>query len=119
MNTMKWFTYVVLISMLGFTALLAQNKKPPAEVVIPAKNGNITFNHAAHVTREKNDCKVCHSTLFAEDAKAPIGFKYQHKTEEDAKTACGSCHRAEGAAFETKGNCNNSKCHVRAAADKK
>ena len=112
----KWIAYVWLLSILGFTALTAQTRKAPEKLVIPAKNGNITFDHAAHVKREKNDCKVCHTALFAEDAKAPIAFKYQHKTEEDAKTSCGSCHRADGAAFETKGNCNNSKCHVRAAA---
>lgn len=104
--------------MLGLTALLAQNKTPPAKLVIQAKPGNITFDHAAHSKREKNDCKVCHDVLFAQDAKLPLKFKPPHKTAEDKKVSCGFCHHAGGTAFETKANCTNSKCHVKAASKK-
>ena len=106
----------LFLMMLGLTALLAQTKTPPSKVTIQAKPGNITFDHAAHAKREKNECKTCHPSLFQQDAKAPVAFKPPHKNEEDKKTSCGSCHRAGGTAFETKGNCTNSKCHVRAAA---
>jgi c(7)-type cytochrome triheme protein len=102
--------------MLGLTALLAQDKTPPAKFVVKAKTGNITFDHAAHAKREKNACKVCHPSLFKQDTKAPLAFKPPHKNHEDKKTSCGSCHRADGTAFETKANCTNGKCHVRAAA---
>jgi c(7)-type cytochrome triheme protein len=114
----KTLGYCLFLAMLGLTALLAQTKTPPTKLVIKAKPGNITFDHTAHVKREKNDCKVCHTALFAQDAKAPLAFKPPHKNEEDKKTSCGSCHRAGGTAFETKANCTNGKCHVKAAPTK-
>jgi c(7)-type cytochrome triheme protein len=114
----KLLVYVSLVSMLGLTASLAQDKTPPAKLVLPAKNGKVAFDHSAHAQREKNNCKVCHPALFAQDAKAPLAFRPPHKSEEDKKTSCGSCHRAGGAAFETKGNCANGKCHVKAGSTK-
>src|ERR1017187_9353851 len=98
-----------LFSMLGLTAVLAQNKTPPAKFVFQARTGNITFDHAAHAKREKDNCKACHPTLFAQDAKAPLVFRPPHKNEEDKTTSCGSCHRADGAFFETKPNSTNGK----------
>ena len=112
----KFLGYFLLLAMLGLTALLAQEKTAPPKFVIQAKPGNITFDHAAHAKREKNDCKTCHPALFKQDVKAPVAFKPPHKTAEDKKASCGSCHRAGGTAFETKGNCTNGKCHVKAAA---
>ena len=103
--------YVLSVAALG---VLAQEKKPPLKLVFEAKMGNVTFDHAAHVKREKNDCKVCHDKLFPQE-KAPLNFKAgMHKPAETAHTSCGACHSPGGAAFETKGNCN--KCHVKAAA---
>ena len=103
--------YVLSVAVLG---VLAQEKKPPLKLVFEAKNGNVTFDHAAHLKREKNDCKVCHDKLFKQE-KAPLNFKAgMHKPAEAAHTSCGGCHTPGGAAFETKGNCN--KCHVKAAA---
>lgn len=100
--------------LLGSLALMGQDKKtPPAKpLVFVTKNGNVTFNHAAHVMREKGDCAVCHAALFKQDATAPLNYKAGlHKTAEMDKTACGSCHRPGGAAFESKGNC--AKCHMK------
>ncbi len=110
--------YVLLAPIFGLTLLVAQHKTPPAKVTFPAKNGNVTFDHAAHAKREKDDCKVCHPAPFAQDAKAPIAFRPPHKAAEDKKASCGSCHRAGGAAFQTAGNCSNGKCHVRPSAAK-
>ena len=118
MDMRKCFA-VLLLSMLRLTALSAQPKTPPAKLVFQAKPGNVTFDHMAHAKREKNNCTVCHTALFAQDAKAALAFKPPHKNAEDKKTSCGSCHRAGGSAFETKANCTNGKCHVRAAAPKK
>lgn len=109
---------LLFFSFAGAPAVMAQAKTPPAKIVMPAKPGDVTYDHAAHAKREKNACKTCHPTLFAQDGKAPIAFKPPHKKQEDAKTSCGSCHRPGGTAFETKGNCANSKCHVKAAAKK-
>ena len=114
----KLLTRAFLISILGMIGLLAQTKKPPAKLVLPAKNGNVIFDHSAHLKRAKNDCKLCHPALFAQDTKAAVGFKPPHKTEEDKMASCGSCHRAGGTAFETKANCTNGKCHVKVLSKK-
>jgi c(7)-type cytochrome triheme protein len=103
---------VLAVIVLGALALVAQDKKPPEKMVFAAKNGNVTFNHAAHITRAKGDCKTCHDKLFPQDSKAPLNFKAGlHKPAEEAKMSCGSCHNASGPGFETKGNC--AKCHVK------
>jgi c(7)-type cytochrome triheme protein len=100
------------VGLLGTLGLLAQDKKAPEKLTFAAKNGNVTFDHAAHVKRAKGDCKVCHDKLFKQDATAALDFKAGlHKTAETAKTSCGACHTPGGTAFETKGNC--AKCHVK------
>ncbi len=114
----KAFGYFLLLLMIGL--LWAQQKTPPTRhLAFTAKNGNVAFDHEAHVKREKGSCSVCHPALFPQDAKAPVRFKPPHKAEETKKTSCGFCHRTGGTAFGTQGNCTNSKCHVRAAAKKK
>lgn len=104
---------VLAIGLGGVFGVFAQDKKaPPEKLTFVTKNGNVTFDHAAHVKREKNDCAACHPKLFAQDAKAPLNFKAAlHKTAETAKTSCGACHNPGGPAFETKGNC--AKCHMK------
>ena len=109
--------YLLALYILSVAArgVLAQEKKPLQKLIFEAKNGNITFDHAAHVKREKGDCKACHDKLFKPEKGAPLNFKAgMHKPAEAAKTSCGACHTAGGEAFETKGNC--AKCHVKAAA---
>ncbi len=98
--------------LVGTLGLLAQDKKPPQKLTFTTKNGNVTFDHAAHVKRANGDCKVCHDKLFQQDEKAPLNYKAGlHKTAEAGKTSCGACHSPGGAAFESKGNC--AKCHVK------
>ncbi len=97
--------------------LWSQHKKQPADLVFPTKQGKVTFSHTSHVKAAKGDCKVCHDVLWPQDAKAPLNFKAGlHKPAEAKKTSCGTCHRAGGTSFESKGNCT--KCHVKAAAAK-
>lgn len=98
--------------LLGTLALMGQQKKPPETLTFMTKFGDVTFNHAAHLMREKGNCAACHPKLFMQDAKAPLNFKANlHKTAEENMTSCGACHRPGGAAFETKGNC--AKCHMK------
>ena len=105
-------TGLILILALG---LLAQQKTPPKSLSFASKMGDVTFDHAKHGERVKGDCKVCHDKLWPQDAKAPLNFKAgMHKPAEAGKTACGACHHAGGAAFESKGNC--AKCHIKKAA---
>jgi c(7)-type cytochrome triheme protein len=102
---------LLTLCLIGFWAL-AQEKTPPAKLVFQAKNGNVNFDHAAHVKAAKNDCKTCHDKLFQQSATAPLNFKAgMHKPAETAMTSCGACHHAGGTAFESKGNC--AKCHVK------
>ena len=108
----------LLLSIIGLTgAVLAQEKKgatPPTKLVFQTKYGNVAYDHTAHAEREKSDCKVCHNSLFPQDAKAPLNFRAaMHKTAEGNHTSCGSCHHPGGTAFESKANC--AKCHVKAA----
>jgi len=107
--------YAALFSMIALTGIVAQEKKaptPPGKLTFTAKYGNVTYDHAAHAHREKNECKTCHPAQWPQDAKAPLNWKAaMHKTAETAKTSCGTCHHPGGAAFETKGNCT--KCHAK------
>jgi c(7)-type cytochrome triheme protein len=102
--------YIAIVT-LGGLALLAQ-PKPPEKLVFNTKQGNVTFDHAAHLKRAKDDCKTCHDKLFKQSKTEPLNYKAGlHKTAETAKMSCGSCHTPGGAAFESKGNC--AKCHVK------
>jgi c(7)-type cytochrome triheme protein len=115
MGAMRYlFPSIALLSFLGL-GLVAQEKKAPAKLTFEAKTGNVTYDHAAHSKREKEDCKVCHDAWWPQSAKAPLNWKAgMHKPAETAHKSCGACHYAGGKAFETKGNCN--KCHVKGAA---
>jgi len=106
-----WFTFVLIVSVIATFGALAQ-KTPPDKIVFTTKNGNVTFDHAAHIKRVDGKCAVCHDTLFKQDKAAPLNFKAGlHKPAETGKTSCGFCHNPGGPAFESKGNC--AKCHVK------
>ena len=102
---------LAIVAALGTTMSANEKKEAPGPIVFEAKPGAVTFDHAKHLVAAKNDCKVCHDTLFKQ-AKGDLGYKAgMHKPAEAEKKACGACHVAGGAAFESKGNCN--KCHVK------
>ncbi len=65
----------------GTTLAYAQAPKPPGVVVLKgAPNGNVTFNHPAHVKAANNKCETCHHASKPEKpAKAP-------------QEACTNCH---------------------------
>jgi c(7)-type cytochrome triheme protein len=115
----KWTTAVMRILFGLFFALAwltlansqAQDKKPPETLVFESKMGNVTFHHAKHIERVKNDCTACHEKVFPQ-AKAPLNYKEKmHQVAEANKTSCAHCHVAGGMAFATKGKCNT--CHVK------
>jgi cytochrome c553 len=67
-------------------------------IVLPAKNGNVTFNHKKH-QEAKKDCKTCHETDKGGKI-AGLGKDWAHKTckgcHETGKagpTKCGDCHK--------------------------
>jgi c(7)-type cytochrome triheme protein len=92
--------FFLAISLVSGTAAAAKEKKPPARLVFPSKAGNVTFNHAAHLKREKGDCTKCHDKLWPQSAKIPV----------KSSDGCKACHHAQGESFEMKGNCD--KCHA-------
>lgn len=107
--------YLIFLLAIAILPIAAQEKKAPETLSFQAKMGNVTYNHAAHAKRVKDDCTACHDKLFQQSATAPLNYKAaMHKTAEAKQISCGSCHRPQGHAFESKGNC--AKCHVRGGA---
>ena len=87
-----------LIAVAALT-LFAANLALAADVMtLPAKNGNITFNHKKHQDTLK-DCKICHESETGGKIAA-LGKDWAHKTckgcHEEKKagpTKCGECHK--------------------------
>jgi len=69
-----------------------------AVIVLPAKNGNITFPHKKH--QEAVACKSCHDNDQGGKITA-LGKDWAHKT-------CKGCHADKG-----KGPTKCSECHVK------
>jgi c(7)-type cytochrome triheme protein len=101
---------LALLCAVGLCAAWAQPKQAPVRVSIESKKGIVLYYHFLHLRRAKDNCKFCHDSLFAMDAKAPLNYA-DHPAAESTRTSCGFCHRAGGSAFDTKGNCDRS-CHA-------
>jgi predicted CXXCH cytochrome family protein len=96
----KILSAVLAVAFLS-TASYAVAAPPPAEVVLPAKPGNVTFNHKLH---QGQGCKKCHGEgapgkIALDQAKAHALCTDCHKEKgkgpadvKDAK-ACGACHK--------------------------
>jgi c(7)-type cytochrome triheme protein len=108
-------TSIPLLLIVFILGVWAQDKKAPEKLTFKTKQGDVTFDHAAHVKHAKNDCTTCHPKLWPQSATAPLNYKAGiHKVAEAKHTSCGFCHHAGGGSFESKGNCN--KCHVKGGA---
>jgi formate-dependent nitrite reductase cytochrome c552 subunit len=80
-----------------------QDPKPPLKLVFPSKAGDVLFDHAAHLAREKGRCGSCHEKPWPRAGKEPLG----------SSAGCKTCHQAAGKSFEMKDHCK--KCHLAAA----
>ena len=106
------FALIFVLAWATLTPSNAQDKTPPKTLTFESKMGNVTFDHAKHVERAKNDCTTCHEKLFPQSKEAPLNFKEKmHQVAEANKTSCGACHHPGGTAFATKGKCTT--CHVK------
>jgi len=67
---------------------------PPAEVVLPAKQGDVHFNHKAH---QAKGCKNCHgekvSKIELDKDKAHKLCIDCHKEKAAGPTKCPDCHK--------------------------
>ncbi len=94
-----WIAFLIAVALACGAMVAAESKKPPVKLVFPSKAGDVAFEHAAHLKRQKGDCGACHDKLWPQSAAEPL----------KSSSGCRACHTAGGAAFEMKGNCQ--KCH--------
>lgn len=98
----------VLLAVFAIVGIAMYAIAAPKEIVFEAKNGNVTFDHEAHVptgdcvschhTGDMASCRSCHDGAAASSTKAPRG---------EFHTFCIDCHKGAG----MKGTCNE--CHKR------
>jgi hypothetical protein len=117
--------FVLMVASLA----LAQAPKPPTSVVLPAPNGAVTFDHAAHVKVGK--CAECHHASKAQKpsksgfekcgdchtktATPPVTTKLQAAFHNPTATAgtCINCHKTQNAAGK-KAPAKCADCHKKA-----
>ena len=128
-------TQKLIILLLGVFVLmvaslaLAQAPKPPTSVVLPAPNGAVTFDHAAHIKVGK--CAECHHASKAQKpsksptekcgdchtktATPPVTTKLQAAFHNPTATAgtCIDCHKKQNAAGK-KAPAKCTDCHKKA-----
>lgn len=91
------FTMKKIIAAAALTIFCAGTALAADEIVLNAKNGNVTFNHKKHQESLK-DCKVCHEKGpgkiegFGKDAAHKL-CKGCHETKKAGPTKCGECHK--------------------------
>lgn len=98
---------LVAVALVAFAATVSFAAAEPTTVTFEAKNGNVTFDHAAHKTKaadctechhkgvEAGTCKSCHGVDPAV-AKAKDAFHKQCKDchkKNGVSTKCGDCHK--------------------------
>ena len=98
---MKTFSAVVVAFALAF-ASSAFAAAPTAPITLPAKPGNVTFNHKSHAAVK---CTHCHAT---EAGGAIEGFG-KTANKDKAHAACQECHKKEA-----KGPQKCADCHKKA-----
>ncbi len=101
----KTFAAISAAFALSFATLAYAATAPAKPIVLPAKPGNVTFDHSKHVSQPGVKCTTCHAT---EAGGAIDGFgKTVDKTKAHAK--CWECHKTEG-----KGPQKCADCHTKA-----
>ena len=83
-------------------AVTASAAAPAAPVTLPAKSGNVTFNHKTHAALK---CTQCHAD---EKGGAIEGFG-KTVNKDKAHATCQECHKKEG-----KGPQKCADCHKKA-----
>src|SRR5262249_53347763 len=82
----------------------------PTKIPFVTNAGEVAFDHAKHLQREKGQCEACHDKYFRME-RADLRYKGNlHKTAEASHTSCAGCHVSQGMAFASAGSCD--KCHT-------
>ena len=80
---MKMFATMAIVGIM--TAGVAFGEDPAKTMVLPAKPGDVTFEHQKHMDRDtKNSCAPCHATAQ--------GGKIEGFGKEMAHSVCKGCH---------------------------
>lgn len=81
------FALLMIVAVgLAYTAGAYAQAKAPGVVVLPAPNGGVKFDHAAHSKREGVKCATCHHASKSE------------KPMKGAQEKCGDCHTSKAVA---------------------
>jgi predicted CXXCH cytochrome family protein len=92
----KYLAGLFVAVMVAFSASAAEPPKAP--ITLPAKNGNVTFEHSKH---SQLKCETCHATA--------AGGKIEGFGKDKAHGLCVECHKKEA-----KGPSKCADCHKKA-----
>jgi hypothetical protein len=89
----------------AFALALATNASaaaPEKAIVLPAKPGNVTFNHSKHAGAQGLKCTTCHK----DEAGGPIEGFGKTVNKDKAHAACHECHKKTGKGPQKCGDCH-------------
>lgn len=102
----KLFVLLLVAVFVGSALIAVASDKGPAEVKYEAKNGAVTFNHAAH--QGLADCATCHHTGGYEPCKSCHDGTKAPNAKDAYHKNCKDCHKEKG-----KGPTKCKECHVK------
>ncbi len=95
-------TLAALFAAFALATTASAATAPAGPITLPAKPGNVTFEHSKHVKQPGVKCTTCHAT---EAGGAIDGFnKTVNKDKAHAK--CHECHKKEGKGPQKCGDCH-------------
>jgi hypothetical protein len=89
---------VALFAALSLATVAVAADAPAAAIQLPAKNGNVSFEHSKHAAVK---CETCHATA--------AGGKIEGFGKDKAHATCIECHKKEA-----KGPAKCAECHKKA-----
>jgi hypothetical protein len=89
-----------LFAALAIAVTASAADAPKGPITLPAKNGNVTFNHETHI-KNNVSCDKCHATA--------AGGKIEGFGKEKAHGTCVECHKTQA-----KGPTKCAECHKKA-----
>ena len=103
----KLLILLVAVALVSVAAMsVVADDKGPAEIKLPAKMGEVTFNHAAHQGRVA-DCATCHHQGAGTACRSCHGVKADAPKAKDAfHTRCKGCHKEQNGPTKCK------QCHT-------